>query len=46
MAPCMKKLKSNFDAKNMAGVLKTVRMLQKQSARVGAGKVYYACYYI
>ena len=46
MAPCMKTLKSNIDAKDKAGVIKTVRRLQKQSARVGAGKVYYACYYI
>ena len=42
----MKKLKSKFDAKDMAGVINPVRKLQKQSARVGAGKVYYACYYI
>ena len=46
MAPCMHSLKSKIEAKDKAGVVDTVRELQKKSARIGAGKVYYACYYI
>ena len=46
MAPSMITLKNDIKANNKASVIETLRELKKQSGRVGAGKLYYACYYM